>query len=230
MSLLGLLSFALVYFVFVLSPGPGVAATVARGLGTGTHNAFGYITGFVLGDIVWFTIAATGLAALATQFETAFTVFKYLGCAYLLWMAWKIWSTPVAATEVDAKAFAQGQWQGFLGTFTLTLSCGLRHVNLHCALPRHASAPRVPFTDCAAPHQPHIGRPNGRCSCCGGAEGLVLRPHAHQIGADLVQPVSDGAICIAKGCNCIVEIKQQFALLIISDQASDPADNRKAFA
>jgi threonine/homoserine/homoserine lactone efflux protein len=122
MSLLGLLSFALVYFVFVLSPGPGVAATVARGLGTGTHNAFGYITGFVLGDIVWFTIAATGLAALATQFETAFTVFKYLGCAYLLWMAWKIWSTPVAATEVDAKAFAQGQWQGFLGTFTLTLS------------------------------------------------------------------------------------------------------------
>jgi threonine/homoserine/homoserine lactone efflux protein len=118
----GLLAFAVVYLVFVLSPGPGVAATVARGLGTGMNKSFGYIAGFVLGDIVWFTIAATGLAALTDSFETAFTVFKYLGCAYLFYMAWKIWITPVYATDVEAGGTVPGQWAGFAGTLTLTLS------------------------------------------------------------------------------------------------------------
>jgi threonine/homoserine/homoserine lactone efflux protein len=122
MSLSGLLTFALVYFIFVLTPGPGVAATVARGLGTGLSKSTGYIAGFVLGDIIWFTIAATGLAALATRFETAFTVFKYLGCVYLLYMAWKIWSAPPHATHVEAIEDVPGEWAGFAGTLTLTLS------------------------------------------------------------------------------------------------------------
>ncbi len=122
MNTAGLLAFALVYFVFVLSPGPGVAATVARGLGAGMQKSFGYIAGFVVGDIIWFTIAATGLAALANTFETAFTVFKYLGCAYLLYTAWKIWRVPVDATEVEAGASIPGQWAGFAGTLILTLS------------------------------------------------------------------------------------------------------------
>jgi threonine/homoserine/homoserine lactone efflux protein len=122
MSLLGLLTFAGVYFVFVMSPGPGVAATIARGLGAGTANAFGYVAGFVLGDLIWFTIAATGLAALATQFGTAFLVLKYLGCAYLLYLAWKFWVSASAAADVEAATHVPGQWSGFVGTLTLTLS------------------------------------------------------------------------------------------------------------
>jgi threonine/homoserine/homoserine lactone efflux protein len=122
MALAGLLTFALVYLIFVISPGPGVAATVARGLGAGMYRASGYIAGFVLGDIIWFTIAATGLATLAHTFETAFIVFKYLGCAYLLYMAWKIWRTPLAATDVEARGEVPSQLAGFLGTLTLTLS------------------------------------------------------------------------------------------------------------
>jgi threonine/homoserine/homoserine lactone efflux protein len=121
MSLLGLLSFALVYFVAVMSPGPGVAATVARGLGAGTRNAAGYVAGFVLGDLVWFTIAATGLAALAPRFETAFLLLKYAGCAYLIWMAYKIWTAPVETSDVKAAAQVPSQWSSFMTTLTLTL-------------------------------------------------------------------------------------------------------------
>jgi threonine/homoserine/homoserine lactone efflux protein len=123
MSLTSLLSFALVYLVFVVSPGPGVAATVARGLGAGLNKALGYIVGFILGDIIWFAIAATGLAALATTFETTFLLFKYAGCAYLIYMAWKIWVLPVAAEDVAAApSDVPGHWAGFFGTLTLTLS------------------------------------------------------------------------------------------------------------
>jgi len=62
MTLAGLLIFAAVYVVATASPGPGVAAVVARVLAKGTHGMPGFIAGFVIGDLIWFSIAATGLA------------------------------------------------------------------------------------------------------------------------------------------------------------------------
>jgi threonine/homoserine/homoserine lactone efflux protein len=122
MTLHGLITFALIYLVFVITPGPGIGAIVARGLGLGLRHAVPFLAGFVLGDIVWFTVAALGLAALSTQFSAAFVVLKYAGCAYLLYLAWKMWTTPVAASEVLASADATLAWSSFAGSFTLTLS------------------------------------------------------------------------------------------------------------
>lgn len=117
-----LLTFALIYALFVLSPGPGIAAVVARGLGSGFHRSFGFIAGFALGDMIWFAIAGTGLSALATRFETAFLVFKYLGCLYLLYMAYRLWSAPLATSDVEAKHNLPGQFPAFIGSLALTLS------------------------------------------------------------------------------------------------------------
>jgi threonine/homoserine/homoserine lactone efflux protein len=121
MSFTGLLAFAAVYFVFVFTPGPGMAAMVARGLGSGLRGAAPYALGFMLGDMTWFTIAATGLAALAHQFEFAFTVVKYLGCAYLLYMAWKIWVSPVHTADIREVNAATDAWPSFFGALSLTL-------------------------------------------------------------------------------------------------------------
>ncbi len=121
MSLSGLAFFAIVYFFFVITPGPGVAAMIARGLGTGMKGALPYALGFMLGDMVWFTIAATGLAALATQFAFAFTVVKFAGCAYLIYLAWKIWHTPVHITDIKRVNVATDPWPSFIGSLTLCL-------------------------------------------------------------------------------------------------------------
>ena len=121
MSLSGLAVFALVYFIFVITPGPGVAAMIARGLGTGTRGAWPYALGFMLGDMTWFTIAATGLAALASEFALAFTALKYAGCAYLIYLAWKIWRAPVAAEEVNQVTAATDVWPSFIGAYSLCL-------------------------------------------------------------------------------------------------------------
>ena len=121
MSLTGLGFFALVYFVFVITPGPGVAAMIARGLGTGMKGALPYALGFMLGDMVWFSIAATGLAALATQFAVAFTVVKFAGCAYLIFLAWKIWRAPVHMTDIKQVNVATEPWPSFIGSLTLCL-------------------------------------------------------------------------------------------------------------
>jgi threonine/homoserine/homoserine lactone efflux protein len=87
MDLIALAAFAGVYFVAVSSPGPGIAAIVARVMTRGLNGMAGFIAGFVVGDLVWFTIAATGLAIIAQTFEALFVAIKYAGAAYLAFMA-----------------------------------------------------------------------------------------------------------------------------------------------
>ena len=96
MSFYGLLTFSAVYLMAVATPGPGVAAVIARSLARGAQGAPAFIAGFLVGDLIWFAVAATGLAALAQTAQVAFTVIKYLGAAYLLYLAYKLWTAPVS--------------------------------------------------------------------------------------------------------------------------------------
>lgn len=120
MTLYGLLAFCAVYALTVASPGPGVAAVIARGLAHGMKGTPAFISGFLAGDLVWFGIAATGLAALAKTAATLFVAIKWVGVAYLLWMAWKLWTAPAERVEVKDDDRQHG-WRAFLASFLLTL-------------------------------------------------------------------------------------------------------------
>lgn len=123
MSLYGLWIFSAVYFLAVASPGPGVAAVVARALARGTQGAPAFIAGFLVGDLIWFVFAATGLAALAQTAYLLFVAVKYAGAAYLLYLAYKLWTAPTPTVE-QASAAPQGDRpsQLFLGSLALTLA------------------------------------------------------------------------------------------------------------
>jgi threonine/homoserine/homoserine lactone efflux protein len=121
MSAYGLLIFSLVYALAVASPGPGVAAVLARSLGRGLAGAPAFIAGFLVGDLVWFTLAAAGLAVLAKTAYTLFLVIRYAGAAYLLYLAWRLWSTPARALEDAGARRRERPLQLFLGTLALTL-------------------------------------------------------------------------------------------------------------
>ena len=101
MDLAGLLVFAAAYLMAIASPGPGVAAVVARALARGPAGSAGFIAGFVLGDLLWFAVAASGFALLAEAFAALFTAIRYAGAAYLLFLAWKLWTAP-AVPAADA--------------------------------------------------------------------------------------------------------------------------------
>lgn len=121
MSIAGLLLFCAAYAVATASPGPGIAAVVARVLGQGLRGVPAFIAGFVVGDLVWFTVAATGLAVLAQTFAALFLVIKYAGAAYLLYLAWKLWTAPAQQTEVTADRHADSRFRLFLGGLAVTL-------------------------------------------------------------------------------------------------------------
>ncbi len=100
MDLTSLLVFTGALFVAAASPGPGIAAIVARVLGRGMNGAIAFTAGVALGDVVWLTFAILGLAVVAQTFQGVFLAIKYAGAAYLLYLAWKLWTAPVAARDV----------------------------------------------------------------------------------------------------------------------------------
>ena len=122
MSVYGLLTFCAVYALAVATPGPGVAAIIARSLAHGLRGAPAFIAGFVVGDFVWFAIAATGLAALAKTAALLFVAIKWAGVVYLLYLAWKLWTAPAARVEVDQQDRSQHGWRAFVASLMLTLA------------------------------------------------------------------------------------------------------------
>lgn len=121
MSLSALLIFALVYALAVAVPGPGIAAVIARALGHGVKGAPAFIAGFMAGDLLWFTLAAAGLAVLAQTAHAVFVLVRFAGAAYLLYLAWRLWHAPAASLSTPASPGRESQLQLFLGTLALTL-------------------------------------------------------------------------------------------------------------
>jgi threonine/homoserine/homoserine lactone efflux protein len=121
MDLAGLLLFSSALFIAAASPGPGIAAIVARVLGRGPKEAVAFSIGVALGDVVWLTFAILGLAALAQAFHEVFLVIKYAGAAYLLYIAYKIWTAPAVAKDVKPEAGTEHPTKLLLGGLALTL-------------------------------------------------------------------------------------------------------------
>lgn len=119
MTLGSLALFAAVYFAAVATPGPGLAALVARVLAYGLSGVAPFIAGYVVGDAIWLLLAGTGLAALAKVFAGAFTAIKYAGAAYLLYLAWRTATAPAARGEAPPPA-SRG-FRAFFGSLSLTL-------------------------------------------------------------------------------------------------------------
>lgn len=82
------IDFMLTTLIVVVSPGTGVLYTLATGLSRGARASILAAFACTLGIIPHMAAAITGLAALLHTSALAFELLKYLGVAYLLYMAW----------------------------------------------------------------------------------------------------------------------------------------------
>lgn len=82
------LEFLITSFIVVVSPGTGVLYTLATGLSRGARASVVAAFGCTIGIVPHMAAAILGLAAILHTSALAFQVFKYLGVAYLLYMAW----------------------------------------------------------------------------------------------------------------------------------------------
>jgi threonine/homoserine/homoserine lactone efflux protein len=121
MSLYGFAVFCAVYLLAVATPGPGVAAVLTRSLTHGMRGAPAFIAGFLIGDLIWFAGASAGLAALAQTAQAVFLVVRYAGAAYLLYLAYRLWTAPAQPLDVGDVDASQRPLRLFLGSLSLTL-------------------------------------------------------------------------------------------------------------
>src|SRR5947207_8652807 len=82
------IEFLITSFIVVVSPGTGVLYTLAAGLSRGSRASVVAAFGCTIGIVPHMAAAIMGLAALLHASALAFQIFKYLGVAYLLYMAW----------------------------------------------------------------------------------------------------------------------------------------------
>lgn len=114
-----LVTFTVAYAIAVLVPGPGVAAVVARALGGGFRGAFPMVLGILAGDLVYFVCAVFGLAAIASLLGPVFTLVRWAGAAYLLYVAYKFWTARPGSEQMKPKN--EDGWRTFLAGFSLTM-------------------------------------------------------------------------------------------------------------
>jgi threonine/homoserine/homoserine lactone efflux protein len=120
MTAVTLLTFALAFGLACASPGPTITALVARVVGQGTAGIHWFCAGLLLGDMVWLGSAAFGLAALAATMQPVFAAVRWAGAAYLLFMAWRLW-TASTDSQVAARPVRGNGVRLLAGGIALTL-------------------------------------------------------------------------------------------------------------
>jgi len=99
MDVRSLLIFAVALAIAAGIPGPGVIAVVSCAIGRGLKSALVMTCGLVIGDLVYFTAAILGMAALAHSMGEFFFVVKLAGAAYLVWLGIKLWRVKTGLPE-----------------------------------------------------------------------------------------------------------------------------------
>lgn len=80
-------------------PGPSVLAVLSRSLSYGWKQGLLVVLGVLIADYIFIFLALSGLSALASAMGEFATVIKYVGVAYLFWLAYTTWTSDVSESS-----------------------------------------------------------------------------------------------------------------------------------
>lgn len=103
MTLATWLGFLVAAILIAVTPGPGMAASVATALRRGYRPALTLILGLQAAFAIHLSIVAVGLGTLLATSETAFAIVKFCGAAYLVWLGIQKWRERPVALELHAE-------------------------------------------------------------------------------------------------------------------------------
>ena len=111
MTLATWITFFFACWAISLSPGPGAIAAMSAGLNLGFRRGYFLVFGLILGIWTQVVIVVAGLGAVIAASSEAFTVLKFLGAAYLVWIGisqWRASDKPLVAAG-DAPVLTRKQ-------------------------------------------------------------------------------------------------------------------------
>jgi threonine/homoserine/homoserine lactone efflux protein len=121
MDATSLLAFALAFLIFAASPGPDNMTIVARTLSHGAAFGIAYGAGTLTGILIYLALAAFGLSLVAKEMGTLMVILRYAGAAYLIYMAYRLWTDAVELPEAAAYESKSDLFKVFVTAVALNL-------------------------------------------------------------------------------------------------------------
>ena len=148
MSLDTWLLFVVTVFFVSATPGPNMLLAMSHGIRFGLAGALPTLAGLLVALALIMAGSVAGLGALLATSELLFSVVKYAGAAYLVWLGYQAWRAPVGEQHPDAAAPVgeSGRWQRFRSGFLVAMSNPKAFVFFTALFPQfmRADAPQLP--------------------------------------------------------------------------------------
>ncbi|MDC9714419.1 MAG: LysE family translocator [Gammaproteobacteria bacterium] len=120
MAILSILGLAAAMFLLAITPGLGVVAIISKALSSGFKHAIPMVIGIVVGDLIFLLFAIFGLSMVAEAFSELFTLIKYFGGGYLIWLGVKLWQSNSSKSDMTALKL-QSKKHSFWSGLSITL-------------------------------------------------------------------------------------------------------------
>jgi homoserine/homoserine lactone efflux protein len=95
------LGFLLAAILIAVTPGPGAVLSMSTSMRYGYWSALTAILGLQAAILVHLAIVAIGFGALLAASETGFSVVKFIGAAYLIWLGVQKWRSPPLPVDAE---------------------------------------------------------------------------------------------------------------------------------
>ncbi|TJZ73885.1 LysE family translocator [Chitiniphilus eburneus] len=122
MTLATLLLYIVACFAVTVMPGPTMLLALTNGASRNRRVAWMGMLGAALSDLLLIGAVAIGLGAVLAASERLFSLVKWLGALYLLWVALQLWRSPVAALVPMAGGAAGSARRAFTRSLLVALS------------------------------------------------------------------------------------------------------------
>ncbi|EPH0528243.1 lysE type translocator family protein [Pseudomonas aeruginosa] len=105
-----LLAFSLFAFVTSVTPGPNNTMLLASGVNFGFVRSIPHILGISCGFFIMVMAVGFGLGTVFEAYPVLYTILRYVGAAYLLYLAWKIATSGPAGNDLEGRGKPLSYW------------------------------------------------------------------------------------------------------------------------
>ena len=105
--------FALFWVVFVTTPGPNAVNCITNGMTIGFRRSLVGVLGILTQATLFLMLSAFGITALIATSETAFTIAKFIGAGFLIYLGVRGWMLSATPPRVDTRPAKSIYWRAF---------------------------------------------------------------------------------------------------------------------
>lgn len=114
-------AFVLAATIILIVPGPTIILVISQAVTHGKRSVIPLVIGVLLGDFTAMVLSFLGLGALLSASASLFTIFKWIGALYLLYLGVKMWTMkPVPPRSGNQAVSTEPAWLLFKRAYIVT--------------------------------------------------------------------------------------------------------------